>query len=567
MNSSVSDDRNFRNSSIGNNSRTLLNNGYGGYQGFNYENRTIISSPEYHGNSNSDYPKIPIPYINKGMSTKSMEKAREPGYFNSDNGNNNSNSDNIQKRYSQYKSFSPSATEVSMPNGIVYTVKEDQYEKNINSSSPSDYPSNFIKKGNEDQFITPRIQLNVNLSNAEENDLSDTRKFDYRTKTLSPKEEILRNRNSNHNSDSHLHENDQSYYRERKNSRNRRSRHKSSKYNRDSETESSDDEDDYLYDSDMSKSSSKDRRRNKQKEQKMILKLLMDDYMKRKEKEKLEEENKAKYDQQNKQNNTASGPGFQIPASEPVEQKSKIPNYELLSEIDKEKIKEKFRNNYNMLVVKYPKWKIEIPDFGILPLKLIHERYEQVVKTICIYQTAMKWKVYLVLIFALIEWYGYHKKEYVFLNGLLKAQIKTIHKFDIYLIEFAEKFYSDDAGEEYPLWLRSLGTFITGVVSFCSINGAVKVFGKNATPPDFVFEQIDKFVSPPEGTAKLHSDGISDVPEPPSGWQDPNSLIGMIGQFFSGIGGNKNTESNKEQTSEPQPQKARPVDDFDEAEL
>ena len=533
MISNIADNRNFRDISGGNTSRSSTNNVFSSYKGFNYENRTIISSPEYQGTSNSEKLKIPVPYINKYMNSGSSENSKRISYFNNDN--------NIQMKTPQYKSFSPSFTEVSMPNGVIYTVREEQFDQNFTNNSPSYMKSNFIE--NENNLKSKKVESDKNSFSYIE-DEQYKKKNEYTPKTLSPRG-IKKTPNVTINEDL-----ENNYNTEKESNYKRKSKNRSHK-KRSNDIEDSDDSDD----------SESESSRERRKEEKMIIRLLLEDYKKRKENEKTEESNK------NKQNNIPSAPGFQIPTSEPIEQKSKIPNYEMLSDLDKDKIKEKFRNNYNMLVVKYPKWKIELPDFNVLPLKLIHERYEQVVKTICIYQTAMKWKVYLVLIIALIEWYGHVKKGYVFLNGLLKAQIKTIHKFDTYLIEFAEKFYSDDDGEEYPLWIRSLGTFITGVVSFCSINGAAKTFGKNATPPDFIFEQIDKFVSPPEGTAKLHSDGISDVPEPPTGWQDPNSLIGMIGQFFSGFGGSKPTSDNRSQTSSIEPQKAKPVDDFDDVEL
>ena len=312
-------------------------------------------------------------------------------------------------------------------------------------------------------------------------------------------------------------------------------------------------------DSDTISSKSSQRRRDKRKEEKMLMKILIADYMERQEDKKKQIKNTPSV-------KARMTPGYEIPKNEEVVGKSRIPDYENFSEIDKEKIREKFRNNYNTLIAKYPRWKIEMPDFNLLPLRLIHERYEEVVKTICIYQTAMKWKVYIIIIIAAIEYYGCNVKKYDFLRGLLKAQIKTIHKFDTYLVEFAEPFYSEQVVEEYPLWMRALGTFLSGIGSFSSINAAAKFFGEDASPPDYIFEQADKFVSPPEGTAKLHSDGISDVPEPPTGLQDPNGIIGIIGSLF-GLFTGQNAPATTQTKSETAPVKARVVDDFEDAEF
>lgn len=277
---------------------------------------------------------------------------------------------------------------------------------------------------------------------------------------------------------------------------------------------------------------------------------------------------------------TPSSPGFTVPESEPVLPKSKIPDYESMDDIEKENFKEKFRNNYNLLTKRYPRWLIEIPDFNVLPLATIHERYENVVRAICIYQTAMKWKVYLVVIIAGIEYYVGYKQNQAWCRGLLESQIKTIHKFDSYLIEFATMFYTDEQGEDYPLWMRFLGTFASGLATFSTINGAANAFGKCA--PENLLHEADKFVSPTEGTAKLRSDGISDVPEVPevNTLQDPNSAINGIGWIFDMCKGffSSNTTTTPAATATAQAVPATPqvqtknidakdLDDLDDADL
>lgn len=309
--------------------------------------------------------------------------------------------------------------------------------------------------------------------------------------------------------------------------------------------------------SEISSTSTKSRRSEKRREEKLMYKILIKDYLERQKAVKNNETG----------NLTQNTINYKIPESEPVEKKSKIPNYEDFSEINKEKIREKFRSNFNILIAKYPKWLIEPPNFNLMPLGLIHKGYEKVVKDICDYQTAMKWKVYLVIIIAGIEYYGYNVNKYTCLKGLLKAQIKTIHKYDPYLVEFAQQFSTDENGDDYPLWMRFLGTFLSGLASFSSINGLVKIFGKDASAPDYVFEQADKFVSPPEGTAKLRSDGISEVPEPPTGFQDPNSIINIISTVFSSLSGNANSEEKKPDIPVASQFKPREVDDFENADF
>jgi hypothetical protein len=264
-----------------------------------------------------------------------------------------------------------------------------------------------------------------------------------------------------------------------------------------------------------------------------IIQMLIDDYVNRKKIEKEKELSKTET-----QNSTQSIPSIKkIEIINEKGIKKKIPNYDLFSAENKQIAIEKFRNSYNKLKMMYPMWDIEIPNYQNTPLRIIHEQYEQNIKTICSYQTAMKFKVYLIILIAGIEYYGFNVKGYTPLEGLLKSQIKTIHKFNNYLVEFAEQFYSDEEGEEWPAWMRFLFTIITGLGCFSTINGLTQYMGMKETP-EFILENADKFISPSEVNVKLHSDGISEVPETQTGFQDPDTIIGLIGSAFNAFTGN-----------------------------
>lgn len=443
------------------------------YQGYQFQRRTIMSSPGNETNKLLSSPKF------------------SPQNYNFKNQNIIENQNTIKQNYDYvpknqiYQIYSPKQTEVNFPNGDSYTIREDQSVQHTENK------------------YSPRLQNKTSLKSDDSDSDSD---FDE-VETKAEK---------------------------------RRRKRREEKEN--------------------------------QKENQAMLRLLMEDMLERKSRE---EKEKSGNEKKSTNNQIPSGPGYKIPLSEPIQEKSKIPNYEEMSNIDKDRFKEKFRNNYNMLMIKYPRWKIELPDLVNLPLKIVHERYEQVVKTICVYQTAMKWKVYLIIMIAGLEYYVGHYKNYAFAKGLLKSQIKSIHKYDIYLIEFAEKFYGDGEGEEYSLWMRALGTFLSSTLSFSSINGLAKIFGEKTEVPDYIFEQADKFVSPPEGTAKLHSDGISDVPEPPEvgSFQDSNFIINGIGSFFSMFTDKHHKPNNNVSQNHP-PQVAqvinenpKKVNDFDNVEF
>lgn len=288
------------------------------------------------------------------------------------------------------------------------------------------------------------------------------------------------------------------------------------------------------------------------------VKILLDDHNERKQKER---DNEEKIKMSTKIQN--STPSFTIPQPESFTKRKQI-NFDGLNQEQLFLVRERFKLLFRDLINKYPKWNIEEPNYTDIPLKIIHESYEKIIKTICIYQNAMKWKVYLVIIFAGIEYYGYNIKKFEPLQGLLKNQIKTIHKYEPYLLEFSAQFYEDGGeGEEWPLWMRFLGTLLSGLSCFSCLNGFANKTGFKMN--DFLFEQADKFVSPTDGPAKLYSDGISDVPEPPSGFQDPNTLIGFISNLFSfgkkdNSGNNQNTNNNQNSNQS----QAKPHDDGDE---
>jgi hypothetical protein len=518
-----------------------------GYQGYQYQRRTIISSP------NNELEKlIGSPDVTPSKSVIktpiNIETPRTPIDFSNYVGITPLKTDSeIIPKNKVYSSLSPRRTEVNFPNGESYTIPDDHsiYYTDHSFSSKDNFNKhnlNTPQKSIHSNKISPRSISNKHFirKNGSFSDIS--------TKSNQRNNDTISNR-SNYDNYSN---------------RNSRKKHKKPIYEEESSSDFSLTESDNDSSSKYRKKKESKRRREKDenKETKKILRLLMEDLVKRKE---IEEQEKNKTNNKTPNNFTNATPDFQIPKSEPIKPKSKIPNYEEMSEQDRDNFREKFRNNYNMLMIKYPLWEIQVPDFINIPLKIIHERYENVVKNICIYQNAMKWKVYLIILIAGIEYYVGFYKGYAFARGLLKAQIKNIHKFDIYLVQFSEQFFNVDGdGDEYPLWIKFIGTFASGLFSFSSINGLSKMIGGSDTElPDFIFEQADKFVSPPEGTAKLHSDGISDVPEPvvKGSYQDPETIIPIIGSGFAGF-----TGQNKPPTQTAYPQNAK-TDDFDDVQF
>lgn len=518
------------------------------YQGYLHNKNKVISSP---GNSASMKIISPIiPSVSRTHSTY-VEDCDSSVASKESNSRNNmekrDGNDLYTKNHSQ-RCYSPILTEVNMPGGFKYIIDKDvvslnqspistisQYEQNRSSRSIKSTNSQFING-----ISTPQIK-----------NITPTPKYIDPFTTVRDRKSTFKNQSKNHN------------YRKRADS-----------FESENEYEYESENDSDFFDSEYEeqkirnkKSKRRNNKRNSNDETLQLLKdslsVLLNDFNDRKQKEREEkekEEIKNEKIQQSQQSQQSQQPSFTIPISQPVKQK-KIPNYDLMNDQEIYMAKEKFRLLYRDLINKYPRWQIQEPNYDVIPLKLIHECYEKIIKTICIYQTAMKWKVYLVILFAGIEWYGYHVKKFFFLKDLLTNQIKTIHKYDNYLIDFSEQFYSDDEGDDWPLWMRFLGTLFSGLICFSSVNGFANKIGIEAPP--FVFEQADKFVSPPEGPAKLHSDGISEVPDPASGIQDPNNMISIIGNLFGMFtGGNKSGAANSGVPAQAAPPK--PVDSSDD---
>lgn len=267
----------------------------------------------------------------------------------------------------------------------------------------------------------------------------------------------------------------------------------------------------------------------------------------------LERDKAREVQQESGQRSTASA-NYTIPKSEP-DDKPKTPDYESMNEAEVQKYESRFRSLFDQLKNSYARWNIEVPKIGQIPLRTVHEIYEEIVKTITVYQTAMKYKVALVIAFAGIEYVAYSRNKIKAFKNFTRVQIKAIHKYDCYLLSFA-KSLSDGAGEWSPLakFIMSLGT---STCSFAAIQAIANSFGKNA-PTDILFE-ADKFVSPTEGPAKLNSDGISEVPVPPEGLQDPNVIIKKGAGLLDFIDGVENPTE-----AEPVNVKEMPKSNYDE---
>jgi hypothetical protein len=237
-----------------------------------------------------------------------------------------------------------------------------------------------------------------------------------------------------------------------------------------------------------------------------------------------------------------------------------MPDYDSMNAEEIIKYETKFRNRFQELKAAYPKWDIDIPRIGEVHLKTVHEVYEEIIKTIVTYQSAMKYKVFLVILFAAIEYFCWKKKKIRAFKNFTEIQIKTIHKYESHLLKLAMSLNSTEDGEgsEWSPTMKFIIDVITSIGTFAGVQGFAGLLGLSA--PNKILEEADRFMSRGEGPARMKDDGIPPVPIPPTGWQDPNEIIrrgaGVI-KFINGDGV-------EEEVPQAKPVKQKEADNYDD---
>lgn len=206
-----------------------------------------------------------------------------------------------------------------------------------------------------------------------------------------------------------------------------------------------------------------------------------------------------------------------------------IPDYSILSEVQQEAMRAKF--DMKLQVIK--KNKPGLPDFGKEePLHIIHVKYDQYVRQAHIDRTIVKYKVYLTIIFLIIEAIGC-KVFNIPIAGYTSDQLKQFIFYEQFLMEIAER-QKEGEGEEWPVEIRIFIFMIFQAVIFIIIKFVSGILPAEATAT--LRAQINEFMMPSKGVV-VDSDGIA---EPPSNGFDPTGLLNMVGSFIGGSGNNAN---------------------------
>jgi len=95
----------------------------------------------------------------------------------------------------------------------------------------------------------------------------------------------------------------------------------------------------------------------------------------------------------------------------------------------------KYKELYENLIENYPKWNIKVPIFETLSLDEIHDQYTKHVELICSYQTAMELKAYFLTMICAIEYDNFIVKKNSLFDGYVQYQLKNLNEYDKYFID------------------------------------------------------------------------------------------------------------------------------------
>jgi hypothetical protein len=202
----------------------------------------------------------------------------------------------------------------------------------------------------------------------------------------------------------------------------------------------------------------------------------------------------------------------------------RMPDYTLLTDIEKEALRVKFDLKLQQLQKANPNL---VPFGKNEPLHIIHVKYDQYVRQAYVEKTVIKYKIYLTIFFLVIEALG-TKVLGIPISGYTSDQISQFMFYEQLLLELAERSKSS-GGDDWPVEIRIFLYMLYQVVIFMVIR-FVSSFLPAETVKDLRAQINDIMV----GTKApvISEDGL---PEPPrSSNFDPTNLMASLGSLFAG---------------------------------
>jgi len=244
-----------------------------------------------------------------------------------------------------------------------------------------------------------------------------------------------------------------------------------------------------------------------------------------------------------------------LPAQVTVLPPPNVPNYSAMSSEEQAQHRANFRTRFGILRNAWPNYHIpDVPDD--LPLEQIHAQYDIYVRHIHISRDVDQYKVYLVIMWLLIELFCI--KIGLNIGGYTVSQMRSMHKYERLLIELGETNYKTSGGEagvqsSWPVEVRIFFMALVNAVTFIIIKMLAGYIGEGMA--NTIVDGLSSYLSgaPPQpgqvlfGGPTQSAPISSGVPTPggpppggpplpqiggPFGNVDMASLIGNLGSMF-----------------------------------
>jgi len=210
---------------------------------------------------------------------------------------------------------------------------------------------------------------------------------------------------------------------------------------------------------------------------------------------------------------------------------------------------------------------MKIPDFDdVQPIDEIEAMYKQYVKRIHVDSSVEQNKVYLLILWLIIEVVGSRLLKFPF-SGYTKYQFKYMKKYQMLLIELGESSYNDSMTSGWPVEARLLAMAIFNGAIFALVQMLANKVG-NTKMADELSEMISNFLTESRGedVLKKAEKATSDNPPPSDNTQEASPPLGGLGniiaQFasaFTGGGLNGLTGGGNSQPAQPAAKLRRPT--------
>ena len=196
-----------------------------------------------------------------------------------------------------------------------------------------------------------------------------------------------------------------------------------------------------------------------------------------------------------------------------------------------------YRVKFSILREAYPHMNIPEPKED-QPVDEIEVMYKQYVKRIHIDSSVDQNKVYLLILWLIIEIVGSRFLKLP-LRGYTKNQFRYMSKYQMLLIELGERSYSTSLGEGWPVELRLLAMAAFNGVIFVLVQMFAKKVGVDGEGADKMAESlretINDFLTQNKGSDVLRraEEANADTPPPPSSAEEASPPLGGLGNLIA----------------------------------